>query len=109
MVFTEKFLLIILILTSAAECVIGISALNTAGGQRKLLMVIPVTEHMQDIEGILREALRTVSNSSLNCRIIMCSIDADSETLEICRRFSEENGIFELYTSESAEAFSCLL
>lgn len=104
----EKLLLFMLIVFSASAIVegfFGYSAMRRAYERsfRRQLILIPVTENMRDIEGVLRETLRMVESSYLDCRVVLCDMGADYETMEICRRFSEENEIFELCPLECAE------
>lgn len=92
------FLLIIFIFSAAAEMVFALLPLRCRGTRPAL--VIPITENMQDAELVLRRSLSMVKGSGLDCRIILCNMGADSETLEICRIFADGNDIFELCPEE---------
>lgn len=110
----EKLLLFMLIVFSAAAIAEGFfsySAMRRAYERsfRRQLILIPVTENMRDIEGVLRETLRMVQGSYLDCRVILCDMGADDETMEICRRFAAENEIFELCSHECAERLMQIL
>ncbi len=103
----DYVLLVMLIFFSACAIVEGFfsySAMRRAYERsfRRQLIFIPVTENMTDIEAVMRETLRMVQSSWMDCRIIICDMGADEETMQICRRFSAENEIFEICSGEEA-------
>ena len=98
MEFLLLFMLIIFLISAAAEMIFALSSLRCRGTRPAL--VIPITENMQDAELVLRRSLSMVKDSGLDCRIILCNMGADSETLEICRIFADGNDIFEMCPKE---------
>lgn len=104
----EYMLLFMLVIFAASAIIEGFfsySAMRRAYERsfRRQIILIPVTENMHDIEDILRETLHMVENSYISCRVVLCDMGADDETMSICRRFSEDNEIFEICSGECAE------
>lgn len=106
----EYMLLFMLIVFGAAallESIFSFAALRRAYERRmkSAALFIPVTPRTSDMEYILLETLKMAENYDISCRIILFDMGADSETMEICRKFAEEHEIFELCSgSEVFEA-----
>ena len=102
MVFTENILILVFVFTLSAECAVGVWAVRTSYPADELLLTIRVRKDTECIEGIMREALSCAVCCSMHCRILLCcAADTDEETLDICRRFSRENAVFEVITDTS--------
>lgn len=80
------------------ECFCGFASVRSAlaGNCERTVILIPINGNMGDIEYVLRQAAAMAERSDMPCRCVICDMGADEETLEICRRFAEEYGGFEI-------------
>ena len=80
------------------ECFCGFVSVRSAlaGNCERTVILIPINGNMGDIEYVLRQAAAMAERSDMPCRCVICDMGADEETLEICRRFAEEYGGFEI-------------
>ncbi len=98
----EYMLLFMLVIFSASAVIEGFfafSAMRRAYERSFMhqLILIPVKTNMKEsIEGIIREALAMAERSYLSIRIILYDMGADEETMQICRRLTDENDIMEI-------------
>ncbi len=100
-IFMELVTVLIVAVFAAAaltECFFGFASIRSALAhtEERTAILIPVTRGMEDIEYVLRQAAKMEEQSDIYCRCIICNMGADGETLEICRRFAEEHGGFEI-------------
>ena len=88
-------------LAALIECFCGFASVRAAlaGNCERTVILIPVSGNMRDIEYVLRQAAAMAERSDMPCRCVICDMGADSETMEICRRFAEEFG-FEIEGAE---------
>lgn len=101
-----KTAIIILLAVFVIMAVIEIiSARNYRLSCGRKIIIIPVTGKMFDIEGVLRETLAMVNAAGSECRVMICPIGANGEIMEICRRFAEENPIFEIADTDDISDF----
>lgn len=94
------FVLIVAVFAAAAlaECFFGFASIRRAmlHTEERTVIFIPVTRGMKDIEYVLRQAAAMAERSDISCKCVICDMGADEEILEICRRFAEEHGEFEI-------------
>ncbi|MGN0667398.1 MAG: hypothetical protein ACI4KF_12850 [Huintestinicola sp.] len=100
----EIILAVIMVIFAAAMIIDGISEMKRAEKCRpKTVIVVPVSAETSDAELLLREAQKAAGEISGGCRVVICDMGADDDTLEVCRKFAEESGVFELKTGGSSE------
>ncbi len=79
---------------------IGISVIWGRKVSHGAVMVIAVSDG-DDVEAVIREAVRTARYCCLSIRVILCVMSSEADVMYICRRLSQEHG-FEVVTGEQA-------
>ena len=81
-------------LAALVECFCGFASIRAAlmNKEERTVILIPAFGNMEDMEYVLRQAAAMAERSDMPCRCVICDMGADSETMEICRRFAEEFG-----------------
>lgn len=67
--------------------------------KQKMLVIIPLTKGMNDLEIRLREAASTANGGSL----LLLDLGTEEEALEICRRFARKADIFKIIPRENID------
>ena len=74
-----------------------------ADREYRQIILIPIRNTTHDTEMVLREAMKMMNASGAGCRAVICDLGADEEALEICRRFSADNSMFEICSQEDVQ------
>lgn len=94
------FLIILAVfgITALAEFIMGIISIRRTiyGNNSQTVIIIPINHKTDNAEYILRQAQRMAEQSDFPCKCIILNCEANAEALEICRRFTEEFGYFEI-------------
>ncbi len=95
---TFLIILIVFGITALAEFIMGIISIRRTINESscQTVIIIPISDKTDNAEYILRQAQKMAEQSDFPCRCIIMNYGANAETLEICRRFAEEFGYFEI-------------
>ena len=102
---TFLIILIVFGITALAEFILGIISIRRtiSESNRQTSIIIPISDKTDNAEYILRQAQKMAEQSDFPCRCIITSYGANVETLEICRRFANKFGYFEIEEIRESE------
>lgn len=108
MEFVWNILLVLLAALGLTEVIrILVLKITTTGRSGRMVVIIPVSGHHDDIEYVLRSAAQRLKwmDGQKDVQIYCLDYGMDNETLRICRLVSAEYGFMKIVQPEQLDAY----